>query len=204
MNNTQNVTDVAIAQAAYYAIDKKLKKERAEARIRLNDLYLLEIEKVITLDSAVTMFKLAPWGTPSKLRALEKWSELCLTISDLRQCWQKSYKRFEFDNPAMEKWEGLSQIEAHTATNFEESLSAYRCAPNYWTATGVMHTARVRSFWKCINFCTTLEELDGFREKCRDGFRHEWVLKKLFDERRMALYLKKEGYSCEVASIWPM
>lgn len=192
------------AKEKYLSISKEKKEEKAIAREEWNELSIMQIDGVSSLQEAINAFKVAPWGMPAKEYALERWAELCTTIKELKVAYGSSFKRFRYfeKNPALQKWEAISCIEVHTATNAVEIEKAYLDCP-VWCAIGSQRgqCAVDRAFVKWLYFCETLREMsylyDVVERNYRRGLdRDAWEQK--YDE----LHLKTHGYLPTRMVLW--
>lgn len=192
-----NINDeIQKAREKYLSIPKEKKAEKAVAREKWSELSIIQIDGVSSLEEAINAFKGAPWGMQAKKYALERWAEFCSTIEELKIALDSSWKRFRFfeENPALQKWEAMSCIEVHTATNIEEIEKAYLNCP-IWCNLGSLRRERAvdRAFMKWLHFCTTLEEINYLRAVVESHYERgfdcdAWSQK--YDE----LHLKIHGY----------
>lgn len=192
-----NINDeIQKVREKYLSIPKENKEERAAAREKWSELSTVQIDGVGSLEEAIHAFKTAPWGMPAKTYGLERWAEFCSTIKELKIAYESSWKRFGFfeKNPALQKWEAMSCIEVHTATNIEEIKNAYLDCP-MWHAIGFQRgeLAMDRAFMKWLSFCVTLEEMtylyDVVKYNYSKGINQD-AWRKKYDE----LHLKTHGY----------
>jgi hypothetical protein len=196
--NVPNVTAVEDARAIYHAIPKDSKEEKVKARKAWSDLCIAEVEKVVTVEDAIAIFKAAPWGTPAKLRSLEKWTELCTTFEELETAYKTSLRRFKWDNPALEKWNAISCVEVHTAMTIEEvQLAFFSSPPAPYLDRNWCEDSRSRAFSKLLGFYNTLDEL----QQCEDllkrrgvDLRHWDGLETLFHKKYCKVHEQERGY----------
>lgn len=192
-----NINDeIQKAREKYLSIPKENKAEKDVAREKWSELSIVQIDGVNSLEEAISAFIAAPWGTPAKKYALERWAEFCSTIKELKIALNSSWKRFKFleENPALQKWEAMSCIEVHTATNIEEIKKAYLDCP-MWCDLGSRRRERAvdRAFMKWLNLCTTLEEMKYLYDvvECNyDKGINQDAWRQKYDE----LHLKTHGY----------
>jgi hypothetical protein len=90
-----------------------------------------------------------------------------VTIEQLREVCNSSWKRFAHfeDNPALQKWEYLSRIDAHLATTLEEIQSVYWSCPYFgrYDDFAGEESAVSRAFNKWVQLCTSAEDLNKLR-----------------------------------------
>lgn len=185
------------AKKDYSALLKIHRRQKIAAKKKLNAACLLVIEKTTSAVPASRAFMETPYGIPAKLRALEKWAELCETPREAEKAYEACGHRFRFaESPVVLKWEELSKIAIEKANTKEECIEAIngalRSRPYQYS---LPEPADIMGYKKLLNLCKSVQELREV-SNLRGAYYIGWAddrFSKLGAERREILELEEKN-----------
>ncbi len=155
-------TEVKESRDKYLEIILKTKKETKNALEKWTIASIKEVNSATNIAEAKAAFRAAPWSTPAKIYALEKWASLCITIKDVKDAYKISWRRFsDKENPAYAIWIELSYHKAKEAINFSDLANVFWNMPEPdWFVDKKNAKIYKEIFSKLLNFCHTPDDLD--------------------------------------------
>lgn len=99
--------EIKVVRDRYLSLPKTARKEKAAAHKKWSELSLDEVDRATNIEEAKAAFFAAPWGTPAKVYALEKWVQFCTNFTELMLgAYFASHRRIT-NNPALRRYEEL-------------------------------------------------------------------------------------------------